>query len=229
PYLGELMEFASIKGLKNRIGSNGFLLTKNNVLMKKLEFCDNLDISLRVANQDDFSLICKSNRLSFEKYLERIRAFISEIKKYNTILTIRMFSDNSSQNILDRIGINFNVLGAPLMTPIKYDTDFYLYFEDCLSREWTYSTLSKPYFDGKCSEFYYSIVVLANGDVTICCWDFNGENVVGNIHTQKGIVNVLESNNYRKVRERFNHNIVPFKLCTTCTQLNKKGVYFEKD
>jgi len=229
PYLGELMEFSSQLGLKNRIGTNGLLLSKKKNLGYILKHCDNLDIGIRASNQEELSSICKNKNISFDNYLDGIKLFIAEMLKQNseTVITLRLFMGELTQQILNKIGIDYSLNNTPLMVPIEHK-GLFLYFEECLDRNWTEDKNNHSRHIGTCEEFFYSFVILANGDMTTCCWDYDGQNTFGNIHSYNSIIDVLSGKKYLNARKLFSQNVVPFKLCTTCSRINKK-VYFEKN
>lgn len=57
--------------------------------------------------------------------------------------------------------------------------------------------------------------ILWNGDVVLCCGDYNGETTYGNIHTQT-LHDVLNSENYHNIIQRFAKGMIPFDLCKRC-------------
>jgi len=57
-------------------------------------------------------------------------------------------------------------------------------------------------------------VILWNGDVSMCCYDFSGELVVGNIFKDGGFKNILKSRKYRNYRKMAIQR--KFKLCQNC-------------
>ena len=54
-------------------------------------------------------------------------------------------------------------------------------------------------------------VILWNGDVAICCYDFSGEIIIGNIFKDGGFKKILKSEKYRKYRKMAIQK--KFKLC----------------
>jgi len=57
-------------------------------------------------------------------------------------------------------------------------------------------------------------VILWNGDVSMCCYDFNGDLVVGNIFKDGGLKNILKSKKYKEYRKMAIQR--KFKLCQNC-------------
>ena len=55
--------------------------------------------------------------------------------------------------------------------------------------------------DAVCSWTYENGVVLANGDVTTCCYDADGDHVFANVHRDGGLMTILRSEKMREVRD----------------------------
>jgi MoaA/NifB/PqqE/SkfB family radical SAM enzyme len=68
--------------------------------------------------------------------------------------------------------------------------------------------------DQTCSWAYENGVVLANGDVTTCCYDSNGDHVFANVHRDGGLMKILQSERTREVRAQIVSRELP--LCGTC-------------
>lgn len=72
-------------------------------------------------------------------------------------------------------------------------------------------------------------VVLWNGDVSMCCYDFNGDLAVGNIFTGGGLKKILKSKKYRQRRKMAIQR--KFKLCQNCNYSaeTSKTVIFNRE
>lgn len=57
-------------------------------------------------------------------------------------------------------------------------------------------------------------VILWNGDISMCCYDFNGELTVGNVFKDGGFKKILRSKKYRSYRKAAIQR--RFKLCQNC-------------
>jgi MoaA/NifB/PqqE/SkfB family radical SAM enzyme len=86
-----------------------------------------------------------------------------------------------------------------------------------LPRDSRYSRYSEKDLKIKSSYCYWiwSTVILWNGDVTTCCYDFNGDHVFSNILAVGGFSNLWRSQNYGRVRKNMLN--MKFKLCPTCS------------
>lgn len=72
-------------------------------------------------------------------------------------------------------------------------------------------------------------VILWNGDVAICCYDFSGEIIIGNIFKDGGFKKILKSEKYRKYRKMAIQK--KFKLCQNCNFSGEgtKSIIFNKN
>jgi MoaA/NifB/PqqE/SkfB family radical SAM enzyme len=91
---------------------------------------------------------------------------------------------------------------------------FYFWLTENSSPPSGAANLSKAVFGG-CETFNRDFGILSNGDVTTCCMDYNGENVVGNVRDRK-LVDILANGRARSVRNHFNRFHPPSDLCRRC-------------
>jgi MoaA/NifB/PqqE/SkfB family radical SAM enzyme len=68
--------------------------------------------------------------------------------------------------------------------------------------------------DQVCEWAYENGVVLANGDVTTCCYDANGDHVFANVQRDGGLMQILRSGKMREIRAQIASRELP--LCGTC-------------
>ena len=64
-------------------------------------------------------------------------------------------------------------------------------------------------------------VIFWNGDVTMCCYDYNGDMVVGNVFADGGLKKVLKSTKYKKYRKLAIKR--QLKLCQNCNLTSDYG------
>lgn len=66
------------------------------------------------------------------------------------------------------------------------------------------------------------IVILWNGDVVMCCFDYNGDFVVGNIH-DNSLSSIWKNQRYNKLRRAAIKRVLPIcKRCTATAMFTKK-------
>jgi len=64
-------------------------------------------------------------------------------------------------------------------------------------------------------------VVFWNGDVTLCCYDYNGDLIVGNVFKDGGLEKVLKNKKYKKYRKQAIKR--QFDLCQNCNLTSDYG------
>ena len=61
--------------------------------------------------------------------------------------------------------------------------------------------------------------ILWNGDVVPCCYDFNGEFIIGNV-LKDGVKAVWESSKYGKLRQlNREHKLTSIEICKNCDKI----------
>ncbi len=80
-----------------------------------------------------------------------------------------------------------------------------------------------------CSFSFHETEILWNGDVTVCCYDYDGDYVIGNVFTDGGFKKVWKSREYRKIRKRIVKQ--DMKICKTCdhTMVQSTRIWFDGD
>lgn len=66
---------------------------------------------------------------------------------------------------------------------------------------------------GICKPNHFGI--LSNGDVVLCCHDYEGETKVGNVY-QEQLMDILTSDKMKKIRKMMSFNIMPTQCCRRC-------------
>lgn len=73
----------------------------------------------------------------------------------------------------------------------------------------------RPAFFGSCEALRDTISVLWNGDYTLCCADFDGSLVQGNVK-ENSISSFLDGDRAKGIISSFKRNRLPFKKCKNC-------------
>ncbi|MHA2428927.1 MAG: SPASM domain-containing protein, partial [Candidatus Hermodarchaeia archaeon] len=70
---------------------------------------------------------------------------------------------------------------------------------------------------GKCSLVLNKekLGILWNGDTVLCCGDYDGQTKFGNI-TTNSLIDLLNSDEYHNIINRFSKGIIPFAICRKC-------------
>lgn len=57
--------------------------------------------------------------------------------------------------------------------------------------------------------------ILCNGDVVLCCRDYDGETKIGNLYNEP-LIDILTSNKMKRIRKAMSLNIMPTQFCRRC-------------
>ena len=77
--------------------------------------------------------------------------------------------------------------------------------------------------------WYRNLVILWNGDISICCYDFNGDHIFANILKEGGIYKVFNSKKFKIIKEKIMFK--QFELCKHCNvaDVDAEVIYFTKN
>ncbi len=68
---------------------------------------------------------------------------------------------------------------------------------------------------GQCLQHQEHFAILSNGDVVLCCLDFNGQTALGNLH-DTDLTTILNSPHARWIDQQFRQNQIPLAYCRRC-------------
>jgi len=103
----------------------------------------------------------------------------------------------------------------------RYSTSFKIkegiYFDFIKFHNWGNIKEKKvhPAWFGSCDAFRDTFAILSNGDVSLCCADYNGELIVGNLY-KECLRDILASRKVHKIIQCFKNNKLPFEKCRIC-------------
>jgi radical SAM protein with 4Fe4S-binding SPASM domain len=202
--------YAKKKGIALSIFTNGALL--NEKLSKALsKYAERVVISFNGATKETYEKIQKGS--NFEKTMKQIAAFLSYVKKHkgcNVKLKFLQMGENEKEakDFLKQWGHyrarNINV------TVVK-EHDWAGQLSNLPSWE---EHLKKRY---PCFLLWKAMAIGWNGDVGLCCYDFNFPYIVGNLNKQT-IKEVWNGPEQRRIREiHLSGNTKKLSLCKNCT------------
>jgi MoaA/NifB/PqqE/SkfB family radical SAM enzyme len=231
PHLKEACHMVKQAGYELKVTTNGALLEDSH---RTIEM-DYLYISFRSTGLNSFAH--RNTNLSFDDYLKRLAKFLSgNIQKtivyfsFNDNVLWPQNYEKNWMNILDvtqedellrslngygrRLFPEFKPLTAlPRMdTYIEVRKDVHIYFSRMYS--WANIMLPPGYAVILAERIDYCdynekhIVVYANGDVTACCMDYNGELAIGNIYKEP--LDMIMN------RKSENEKLIQYRICRMC-------------
>jgi|APIni6443716594_1056825.scaffolds.fasta_scaffold17920_1 hypothetical protein len=216
PDVVEILRHARSRRFLNRVVTNGSTL-RTRATREALAFCDQLDISLRAANEDEYGRLSQGG--SFPEYLAGIAEFLRLREQLGAQhVRVRMFTGThvpwlSRQIGLGKSGDALTSVSRGVTVPV--DSGLSLFVEPRL--DWVRAEGRYPSrFFGRCDEPAKGFAMLANGDVTPCCFDHEGKNALGNFITGGGVASIVLGHEARTFRGNLQQRRIPTELCAGC-------------
>ncbi len=241
-------EYALSKDLKLGLCTNGLLLDKTFAEeIKRMDFHKlNLIISFQSVGYKNFERR-HAKDITFDQYYEKILDFIRNVGfkcKSNISLRFWMFNnkilkDSSSYN-------DFESLLARICNDLKIPFDSQQVFFQKLKQvgnidqlrliqihknlylelhcKYTWPGLKPDQAQsGYCERaLIQSFGILPNGDVTLCCVDYDGKTAIGNV-TKQPLMDVLQSDKAKEVINEFSKGNPVFDFCKQCIAQSPKN------
>lgn len=223
PQIGEMIEYAERKGISVTIGTNGTI--------------DKMEEILSAGTTEVLFAIDGLTDETYTKYrrgadLSQVKANLSKLtegkrsralKKPNIVLQFVVMRDNEHEidgimELAREYGVD-EVAFTPVIINDFFNTDKSELISRYLpehSRYRQYRLVGNKILERKPTicVWAFQSVVLYNGDVTTCCFDFDGRLVVGNAFESGGFLNVWNSDKYQKFRSHIIKK--DFQLCKQC-------------
>ena len=229
PQIFNMIKYAKEKGLHVIVSTNS---TKLNLKYRKKIFISGLDEliicldgfssetqeSYRVGShfediKNNIIALCREKKKG-NYFLPKIRLqFVIMKQNENEVEKIKEFAKEIEVDALDLKTVNLWDWGTENQSPKtakKYIP------EKALSR-YKFDSNGKPFIikqDNICTWWLRSSVILWNGDVSICCYDYDGKYVAGNVFKTGSFRNIYKNKKYCELR----NGIIKKKLsiCRTC-------------
>lgn len=223
----KMAKYAEEKGIATRISTNTTLLGRyiDQALDSGLSF---LTVCLDGATKKAHEKNRKGSR--FETVVENIRNICREKERRNLKkpqITLQFLVIKHNEHQIEAITKLANELGVDALhlktiwlgshigrKEILKRAKIYLPTQEKLRRfklvDGGYSIKSKPDY----CPWLKESVIFWNGDVTLCCYDYEGELVVGNVFKDGGFKKVWKSKKYKEYRKAAVKR--KFSLCKNC-------------
>ncbi len=229
----------NMNGIETVITTNGVLMNKG-VALKLLKKCKKIMISLDSFSRESYYKIKGGD--FFDLVLKNISTllYLKKTHNLNTSIQINMLNINSTYkeiiNCLDYFGPslvdkdsiytrNVKNLGFSSKQKDTNDNLFDLkeklkdnkYSHKIVVEDWKeWLNLKHNLRRFPCRHLDYYCMILYNGDVTVCCMDFNGTLKIGNINNNS-IKEIWNSDIYNKFRKEISeNNFTNKKICVNC-------------
>jgi hypothetical protein len=203
-HLEQRVAYAKEKGMARvKVFSNGSLLDERRARGLIAAGLDEIKISFDGATREEFERI--RTPLRFDQVVENLARLVTLRNQMRAPLRIHVACCSTSdkqgtmqmlQTLVD--GFAFGKLhnwAGPAPTNGR-------------------RTLRKP-----CSRLWRTLTILANGDVALCCLDYAGHHLLGQVHTGASLADVWRSAAYQAVRRQHREaRQAEIELCRGCSK-----------
>jgi len=207
--LEERICYAKSKALRKvRIFSNGSLINRKRARGLIEAGLDEIKISLDGATREEFERIRVP--LKFDRLIQNIKDLVAIRNEMRSPLRICVTCCSTSNK-------------QDTMRPLKHLVDDFSFAkihnwagesDSIQSETGPAGKIRKP-----CSRVWRTFTILANGDVALCCLDYDGQFLLGRIDDANSIDEVFNGAAYRKVRLLHTQaRQAEISLCRDCTK-----------
>lgn len=239
--LFEMIDLGKKYNINIRIFTNGSLFTDENINKILQSGVNGLYISYRAVEEAGFGLNSNYNFSKYEGQVKKLlkkaielnnidKIFLKVFKNslYSDIVKTRDIGDRFKSDNISYFMTNFfdfipeQVLFSKDKITVNHDvnviSNIFVRFETV--SKWNNIELSqnknfKKGFIGACDGLSGHFGVLWNGDVTTCCKDYNGDNVLGNVAINS-LVDILNADRTQKIKRALKWCYLPTEYCRVC-------------
>lgn len=219
PYFCERVEY--LKGHFPNIKLS--TITTGQLLRGKIADCiaqniDNLKISNYGAKKETYERVHRGS-LDYSEIKKNIDAFLKREKRPETIIAFLILDENK-EDLDEWLSANKERAEG---VQVWYPHNFAGYKPEYNN----FSTLDNIKTCGRIGNDFY---IHENGDVSVCCFDFNHDLVVGNIMMEK-LSDIEKSAFYQEILEKHSANNFNGLICKGCDQIRdrSKCLYYSSD
>jgi radical SAM protein with 4Fe4S-binding SPASM domain len=212
PRIMDMVGYAKTKDFKEvRMTTNGFFLTEKNIdtlLEKKI---DHLVISMNAATRGTYEKVTMVD--SFDRVESNVKYLLKRKKELGVkkpFVTLRMTKMDITENEID----DFEHRWKDKADSVSVSEMF----------NWA-GAINRPKTDfnytGVCGNLWSEMVIMFNGDVALCCWDYEGAVKFGNI-TNATLFDIWHGEQFEAYRKsHLSNEISTLPLCKDCERFLK--------
>lgn len=225
PRIGDLAAYAETNGIYTAVGTSGTIDKTEELIASGVS---EIIFSLDGATRETYHKYRNyRDNTGFDTVVENLQKLVDKKKeigndKTNVVLQFVVFKHNEHEiDDIVKLGEKIGVDTVDIK-PVCLNDFFEQPLEELIeaylpSNQSHYERRQNGYILKKpplCSFVFHETQVLWNGDVTICCYDYDGDCVVGNIIDDGGFENVWKSTKYREIRKKI--VTAELDLCKKC-------------
>lgn len=152
-----------------------------------------------------YSGLLKMNTLKIPHLKEKICANLKSLfKEIGTAENNKFMKFIFSNGLIQRYSTSFKIADG-------------IYFDVIKFHNWANINENRIYkaWFGSCEAFRKTCAILSNGGVSLCCADYNGDLIIGNVY-KESLNDILYSKRVRNIINSFKANKLPFEKCKIC-------------
>lgn len=210
-------------GIETVVSTNGHYLNEENAEKLSKSGLSRIIISVDGISQEIYSIYRKNGDV--EKVKEGIRTLCRAVKENKSSLRIyiQMLVNRYNENQLNEIQYFAEVNGAFFVTKSMqiYDDSRYadwMPYDDRFRRYGAAGekTGIKSFLPRRCTRIWFNPVVTWDGKVLPCCFDKDGEYVMGDLNTET-FREIWHGTRFREFRQRLLSGREKIDICRNCT------------
>lgn len=218
PYFSKMIKYAHDKGFETIVSTNGMLLHK---YIDELVECgpDKIIIAVEGTTQD----VHTKYRIGSD--LEKIKDNIKQLSKAREKSKLKYPTEIAIQTLVNRYNEEQVIDLIEMAESLGVDKIMFKSLATHLGsrnlREKSFQESFIPKNEDYCRRRdllvcnqINKLVILYNGDVSICASDFEGKYIVGNIIKQNGLENVIQGERYCHIKKKIFTRDLP--ICGSC-------------
>jgi len=193
------------------LNTNAMLLTEENAIKLLESGLDTVFFSVDGASKESYKKLRKG--LEYKIVVKNLKHFFEIKGQYNSpvhsVMQMLIYNDNADEAIAYRE--QWQDLADEL-----FFKEMHNYLDAGMS-EMTEVTSDKQ--QNICHEPYENMVIYWNGDVGICCWDYDGFANVGNLR-DASIIEVFNNSKYKIIRQKMaGYKAREIEPCSRCLRV----------
>ncbi len=200
--LEERVAYAKHKGIRRvRIFCNGSLLSPERARRLIEAGLDEIKVSFDGASREEFEQIRAP--LRFDTVVENVLQTVALRNSLQSSLKIHVACCSTTDK-------------AATMQLLENAVDDFAFGK---LHNWGGQTAVQKELRKPCSRLWRTFTVLASGEVALCCLDYDGQELLGNVSAGSSIREVWNGQRYREIRRRHRQarqSEIP--LCANCTK-----------
>lgn len=207
PQFIKILDYLEEKKVFFGITTNGLLLNDFSLILLQYQYLKKINISLQSLIQLD--------EQNIKKYFENLNEFFyyRQIKNLQIPINLRLWNDKCNDSVKK---LNQNIekqLQEFILYPnvrISYDDEFV----------WPSESLEENSNYSLCLGGRKQFAILHNGDLVLCCLDYEGRTKIGNL-LKNSFEDIIQNEKYQNFISFNGNHQYYFSLCQKCTYRNR--------